>query len=146
MQTNALLLSVPLARWLACWMVASAVLFGAGLLGGHVFSMPRIDSLLAFTGVTAVSHAIQLRWAPARRSPSFGLIMLVAAAFVMALLNGLLVPLETVARALTMITPFRVGLVTVAAAAALNYDSLTRRGATYRPGPAGFGVPAPGRP
>jgi hypothetical protein len=126
MQVIALLVAIPLFRWLAVWSIV-AILFA---LDGRAPARLGLDTLAAFTGIAAAMHAAGLRWNNIRRA---SMLMVILAGLVVAALGVQIFPAVTaLAERLGLSPPAFVGLVTLAGACLLHYDTLTRRSVTYR--------------
>ena len=138
-QLIALLVAVPLMRWLAVWLVL-ALLF---VLDGRAPRPFAADTLLAFTAIPALMHAVGLGMNHSRTTTVLGVMFvgLVTVTLSLRFFAGI----EEVAAALRLSMTALVGLVVLAAAVLLHYHTLTRRSATYRRPAAGYGVPVQGR-
>jgi hypothetical protein len=140
-QIIALLMAVPLARWLAVWAIL-AMLFA---LDGRAPARLGLDVLTAFTGIGALMQAIGLRWNDIRRT--WVLAVTVAATLAAGVVVERLFPaIVAAAVGLGLPAPALVGLVSIAAAFVLHYDTLTRRSSTYRRSPIASDVFTPGIP
>jgi hypothetical protein len=125
-QLVALLLAVPLWRWLAFWAIGLALT----AIAGRVTAPFPLDVLLALTGICALIQATSFRWSGARPTLliSVVIVALLIVSAVLSVLGEIAVTAASLGLSLAMIT----GLLTLAAAALMNYHTLTRRAATYQ--------------
>jgi hypothetical protein len=139
MQIIGLLLAIPLSRWLAVWLIV-AMLFA---LDGRAPARFGPDTLAAFTGIAALMQAGGLRWNNVRRP--WMLLMVVFTGLVAIPLGQQFFPaVVAFAERFGLSAPAFVGLVSIAAACLLHYDTLTRRSATYRLPHIGYDAFTPG--
>ena len=137
----ALLVAIPLSRWLAVWAVL-AMLFA---VDGRAPARLGLDVLAAFIGIAALMQAIGLRWNHVRRT------WMLAAAVVATLTAGVFVErffpaVAAAAAGFGLSAPALAGVLSIAAACLLHYDTLTRRSSTYRLPPIGADVFTAGIP
>jgi hypothetical protein len=127
---NALVLAVPVVRWLTNCLVVGAMFV---LLTGSIPQSFRWGVLLWFVAFTAFAHALQLRWVEPRRW--FAAAVVVGLLIVTILARRTSVP---ILGAFVVAYPLNVllaGGVALMGAALLNHSTLTRREAIYRPAP-----------
>jgi hypothetical protein len=122
----ALLLAVPLWRWVAFWLLGFVLKALAGRPGG----LFPLDGLLALTGIAALMQAISFRWSGARPAALIAIVTvgLIIASTALSVMGEIAATAAGLGISLATTT----AMTTLGAAALLDYHTLTRRTATFR--------------